>query len=260
MQHATQCDSNCSVKPRHNPTVHATILSCAPQVPPGYQFSAAPVVLEGTVVTGFGRGSRQLGVPTANMDPVPLQQQLQQLPRGVYFGWAQLEAPGDWPAADSAVHKMVMNVGRRPTVNTGEAGCCSESYKSRAACMLGGTAQRGLLALGLHAAHKSPCCCVRSRAELLMQSCAATDTAAAATHSAGDEAPTIEVHVMHKYSHEEFYGANIRVVVAGFVRPEIRFSGLPQLLARIKTDTGIAKSQLDEPAAAALRVHSSFKQ
>lgn len=164
------------------------------QVPPGYQFSAAPVVLEGTVVTGFGRGSRQLGVPTANMDPVPLQQQLQQLPRGVYFGWAQLEAPGDWPAADSAVHKMVMNVGRRPTVNT------------------------------------------------------------------GDEAPTIEVHVMHKYSHEEFYGANIRVVVAGFVRPEIRFSGLPQLLARIKTDTGIAKSQLDEPAAAALRVHSSFKQ
>jgi riboflavin kinase len=50
------------------------------------------------------------------------------------------------------------------------------------------------------------------------------------------------------------------VVVAGFVRPEIRFTGLPQLLARIKTDIGIAKSQLDEPAAAALRVHSSFKQ
>jgi riboflavin kinase len=76
--------------------------------------------LESTVVTGFGRGSRQLGVPTANMDPGPLEQQLQQLERGVYFGWAQLDPPEGSPAVDAAVHKMVMNVGRRPTVNTGE--------------------------------------------------------------------------------------------------------------------------------------------
>jgi len=89
------------------------------QVPPGYRFAAAPLALESTVVTGFGRGSRQLGVPTANMDPAPLAQQLQQLPQGVYFGWAQLDPPEGWPAADAAVHKMVMNVGRRPTVNTG---------------------------------------------------------------------------------------------------------------------------------------------
>lgn len=53
------------------------------------------------------------------MDPAPLAQQLQQLPQGVYFGWAQLDPPEGWPAADAAVHKMVMNVGRRPTVNTG---------------------------------------------------------------------------------------------------------------------------------------------
>jgi hypothetical protein len=53
------------------------------------------------------------------MDPEPLQQQLQQLPQGVYFGWAQLTLAGGQPA-DGAVHKMVMNVGRRPTVNTGE--------------------------------------------------------------------------------------------------------------------------------------------
>lgn len=163
------------------------------QVPPGYRFAAAPLALESTVVTGFGRGSRQLGVPTANMDPAPLAQQLQQLPQGVYFGWAQLDPPEGWPAADAAVHKMVMNVGRRPTVNT------------------------------------------------------------------GDEASTVEVHILHKYSQEEFYGAGLRVVVAGFVRPEIKFGGLQQLLARIKTDISIAKYQLDEPQAAALRASSSFK-
>lgn len=98
---------------------HSTRMTRA-QVPVGYRFSGAPLQLESQVVTGFGRGSRQLGVPTANMDPGPLQQQLEQLPRGVYFGWAQLDPPGGWPAADGAVHKMVMNVGRRPTVNTGK--------------------------------------------------------------------------------------------------------------------------------------------
>lgn len=93
------------------------------QVPLGYRFAAAPLQLASTVVTGFGRGSRQLGVPTANMDPGPLQQQLQQLPQGVYFGWAQLQPPAGFAAVDAAVHKMVMNVGRRPTVNTGELLC-----------------------------------------------------------------------------------------------------------------------------------------
>ena len=39
------------------------------------------------MVTGFGRGSKQLGVPTANIDPEPLLEQLRALPKGVYFGW-----------------------------------------------------------------------------------------------------------------------------------------------------------------------------
>lgn len=91
----------------------------AAQVPPNYRFAAAPLHLSSTVVIGFGRGSKQLGVPTANMDPAPLEQQLQQLPQGVYFGWAQLDPPQGSPAADAAVYKMVMNVGRRPTVNPG---------------------------------------------------------------------------------------------------------------------------------------------
>jgi riboflavin kinase len=52
----------------------------------------------------------------------------------------------------------------------------------------------------------------------------------------------------------------LRVVALGFVRPEIKFTGLQQLLARIKTDIGIAKSQLDEPAAAAFKTHRIFRQ
>lgn len=48
------------------------------------------MLLGGPVVTGFGRGSRQMGVPTANIDPVPLQDVLSGLPLGVYFGCAGL--------------------------------------------------------------------------------------------------------------------------------------------------------------------------
>eukprot|EP00879_Flechtneria_rotunda_P030412 GHRR01033042.1.p1 GENE.GHRR01033042.1~~GHRR01033042.1.p1 ORF type:complete len:353 (+),score=100.97 GHRR01033042.1:621-1679(+) len=101
---------------RDEPELYVALL----QVPKGYRFPGAPILLHSKVVAGFGRGSRQLGVPTANMDPGPLHELLQQLPNGVYCGWAQLEAPEVWPDADRAVHKMVMNVGRRPTVNAGK--------------------------------------------------------------------------------------------------------------------------------------------
>jgi len=62
-----------------------------PQVPPRYAFPGAPLQLAGNVTTGFGRGSRDLGFPTANLPPAPLQEQLQHLPSGVYFGWEPLQ-------------------------------------------------------------------------------------------------------------------------------------------------------------------------
>ena len=56
------------------------------QVPEGYAHPAAPIRLAGNVTTGFGRGSKQLGVPTANLPPGPLAAQLAGLSTGVYFG------------------------------------------------------------------------------------------------------------------------------------------------------------------------------
>ena len=92
--------------------------------------------MEGKVVTGFGRGSRQLGVPTANIDPSGLTQQLQGMSNGVYFGWAKLDAPEGWDAEDSKVHKMVMNVGKRPTVNTGKVNVASDKSSAAAIVVL----------------------------------------------------------------------------------------------------------------------------
>ena len=59
-----------------------------------------PIVLSGLVQRGFGRGGKELGTPTANLDPSALAGMEVEL--GVYFGWALLKGE---------VFKMVASVG-----------------------------------------------------------------------------------------------------------------------------------------------------
>jgi len=145
-------------------------------IPKAFELSKR-FTLEAPVVTGFGRGSKQMGVPTANLDPELCGGEafLSTLPLGVFFGWAKL-------ADESAWHECVLNVGKRPTFVDGD-----------------GT--------------------------------------------------TIEVHVMGSTDatpeyDRDFYGETMRVDVCGFIRPELRFDSLPELVARIKTDIGLARNAL----------------
>lgn len=52
-----------------------------------------PLTIVGKVVKGFGRGSKELGVPTANIDPQVVKNL--QLQNGVYFGLAQVVINSD---------------------------------------------------------------------------------------------------------------------------------------------------------------------
>lgn len=141
-----------------------------------FMLPGGPVEMEGSVVTGFGRGSKQMGVPTANLSPDEVGEAASRLPRGVYFGWAVLKgAQGD----DGAVHKMVMNIGRRPTFVDGD---------------------------GI----------------------------------------TVEVHILHPFR-EDFYGRRVRVALVSFLRPEVKFRSLQELITRIQTDVGMAKTMLELP-------------
>jgi riboflavin kinase len=146
------------------------------------KYRDTPIYMEGTVVTGYGRGSAQLGVPTANLSPVDVGREIEGLPSGVYFGWAQLQTGGDSVIEDRSVHKMVMNIGKRPTF-------------------------------------------------------------------VKDNGPdvSVEAHVMHTYQ-GDFYGKKMKVILVGYLRPEMKFDGLDALLRRIQTDIGISKSQLDSVA------------
>ena len=63
------------------------------------------IEMRGPVVKGFGRGSTQLGIPTANLDIVPLKHQVDSLAPGIYLGFASIRGE---------THKMVMSIGWNP--------------------------------------------------------------------------------------------------------------------------------------------------
>ena len=66
---------------------------------------ALPAVC-GPVANGYGRGSRKLGIPTANLPCSLFQEQLAELPCGVYVAWAGVRGE---------IHKCVCNIGFSPT-------------------------------------------------------------------------------------------------------------------------------------------------
>jgi FAD synthase len=59
------------------------------------------------VVRGVGRGSRELGIPTANLDPLSFREVLAEAVTGIYAGWASV-------GPSAAVYPMVMSVGFNP--------------------------------------------------------------------------------------------------------------------------------------------------
>jgi len=143
------------------------------QVAELYTIDGGARFMEGEVVTGFGRGSAKMGIPTANINPDEIAAQLVGMPNGVYFGWAKLQGE------DAQAHKMVMNVGNRPTFVDGDG-------------------------------------------------------------------VSVEAHVMHKYN-RDFHGERMRLVVTGYVRPEMKFASMDELVERIHTDVGLASSSLLNP-------------
>ncbi|CAN1216530.1 Bifunctional riboflavin kinase/FMN phosphatase [Linum perenne] len=71
-----------------------------------------PWRIGGPVIKGYGRGSKVLGIPTANLSTEGYSDLLAQHPSGVYFGWARLSNRG--------VYKMAMSIGWNPYFNNTE--------------------------------------------------------------------------------------------------------------------------------------------
>ncbi|KAH8776421.1 hypothetical protein F5883DRAFT_544681 [Diaporthe sp. PMI_573] len=98
--------------------------------------SPFPLQMEGKVIKGFGRGSKELGIPTANL-PVDatVTPWISDARSGVYFGWASLQLGKDHPnyrpasssspagegegegQAGYSIFPMVMSIGYNPFYN-----------------------------------------------------------------------------------------------------------------------------------------------
>ena len=76
-----------------------------------------PYFVRGTVVHGFGRGSRELGCPTANLDNESVSKV--NIPTGVYWGLAQVEnakSSADC-SVDDEIRPMICSMGYNPYYN-----------------------------------------------------------------------------------------------------------------------------------------------
>ncbi|XP_015587725.1 riboflavin kinase-like [Cephus cinctus] len=130
---------------------------------------ASPHFVVGSIVKGFQRGSKELGIPTANLPQEVIDALPTELELGVYYGWASLNKKD--------IYKMVLNVGWNPFYNN--------TKKS------------------------------------------------------------LEVHILHKFPHD-LYGQEIRLVILGYIRPEMNFSCVDDLIREIKNDISIADKELEK--------------
>ncbi|CAF1150129.1 unnamed protein product [Rotaria sordida] len=75
--------------------------------------SPFPYFTLGIIVRGFGRGSKELGCPTANLDETTVEKLPSSIDEGVYYGWGQLLTKNN----SNKLYKMVASVGRNPFYN-----------------------------------------------------------------------------------------------------------------------------------------------
>lgn len=151
--------------------------------------------MEGTVlIAGFGRGSKELGIPTANL-PVDhdLTPWIADIKSGVYFGWASLRLPPTHP--------------NYPTTSSDTTAPELHSGLSIYAMVM---------SIGYNRFYKNT-------------------------------ARSAEAHVLHEFG-ADFYGAEMRLLIVGFIREEKDYADVGALIEDIKLDCEVACSSLDREA------------
>ena len=90
-------------------TVSLTMKSMKMGLVDNYKMLSKILLLQGQVTTGYGRGSKKLGVPTANLPHFDNLLQINKYERGVYFGWGCIENE------PNKIYGCVANIGISPT-------------------------------------------------------------------------------------------------------------------------------------------------
>ncbi|KAK0120192.1 riboflavin kinase [Cadophora gregata] len=169
-----------------------------------------PLRMSGKVVSGFGRGSKELGIPTANI-PVDTTPWISTAESGVYFGWASLLLPPSHPSLTSDISSTIPS---QPSTTFTSASNTPIPTLSPppSALAKGWRLYPMVMSIGFNPFYKNT---VRSA----------------------------EVHVMHRFE-ADFYGCEMRLVLLGFIRKELDYVSLEALVGDIRMDIEVAGRSL----------------
>lgn len=175
-----------------------------------------PIPVSGPIVRGFGRGSAELGIPTANIPLAGLRVGgHDDLESGVYYGWAGVAVDGGGRALgqeeNAGRHAEAAEAAAEAVVESESAGNTEEEFEDGIS-VPGGTVFPMVMSLGYNPVYKNT---VRS----------------------------IEVHIMRTFQHD-FYGAKMNLLICGFIRPEYDYVSKESLVEDIKVDIEVARRSL----------------
>lgn len=155
--------------------------------------SPYPIVGESEIINGFGRGSSELGIPTAN---IPVSKEINLLAPGIYFGYAQV-VPNK--TKDTEVKKRAD--GEQVEFNQGKLLTEPETEVLPM-----------VMSVGYNPFYNN-------------------------------DTKTAEVHIIYKFA-TNFYGALIKYVVLGYVRPELNYTTKEALIEDINIDIKVTLNTL----------------
>ncbi|PVI05554.1 riboflavin kinase [Periconia macrospinosa] len=176
-----------------------------------------PLKLRGPVIKGFGRGSRELGIPTANIPLSGLSiDGNESLASGIYYGYASLDystisspssssSSSDTSPPTKSANFAVADLEEPATAPPSRPLTPSTSHQS--------TVYETVLSIGYNPYYKNT-------------------------------QRSIEIHLLHSFE-RDFYGATLSLLILGYVRPEFDYVSKEALVEDIREDIRVARRSLE---------------
>jgi riboflavin kinase len=165
-----------------------------------------PYFVSGKVVKGFGRGSKQLGISTANIESSVVQKI--DIQNGIYFGFAQLLSPQK--------DKKQMSSTCEPNGSQINSNGISDSNSSQ---------------INANQSNESP---------IYPMVCSL-----GWNPHFNNTIRSLEVHILKQFGYD-FYDSILRVAICGYIRSEQKFDNLEKLIEAIHNDIKFAEQELKD--------------
>lgn len=183
-----------------------------------------PIYCKTQVISGFGRGSSDLGIPTANIPKSASRQFLDATASyegetGIYYGWV-------------AVYPSSVSKEQVQQASEDAAVPCDRIVEYNYGSKLVEGEDKAVVFPMVMSVGWNP--------------------------FYGNKERSAEIHIINKYKHN-FYGADIRFLVLGYIRPELDYVSVEALINDINFDIQVALNSLERPEYAKYKNDEFFK-